>query len=76
MQMLRAHTRLRCLHESGAPELSMPAGRQVQALKKHGKELEDRWERVAREVPGKSHRQCSKRFKELRTSFKARKSAT
>lgn len=54
----------------------MHPGAQVQALKKHGKELEDRWERVAREVPGKSHRQCSKRFKELRTSFKARKSAT
>ena len=42
-------------------------------MKKFGKETENRWERVAAEVPDKSHRQCLKRFKELRTSFKAAK---
>ena len=47
---------------------------QVQAMKKYGKEVENRWERVAEEVSGKSHRQCLKRFKELRSSFKAAKS--
>jgi DnaJ family protein C protein 2 len=44
----------------------------VQALKRHGKELSDRWERVAAEVPGKGKSACFKRFKELREAFRAK----
>lgn len=45
----------------------------VQALKQFGKELPDRWERIAAVVPGKSKAACFKRFKELKEVFKAKK---
>jgi DnaJ family protein C protein 2 len=45
----------------------------VQALKQYGKELTDRWERIAAVVPGKSKAACFKRFKELKEVFKAKK---
>ena len=48
---------------------------QVQAMKRHGKELEDRWDRIAAEVPGKSKAQCLKRFKALRSTFRAQQAA-
>ncbi|KAF8060498.1 histidine--tRNA ligase [Scenedesmus sp. PABB004] len=38
----------------------------VAALKQFGKELPDRWERIAGVVPGKGKAACFKRFKELR----------
>ncbi|GAX73642.1 hypothetical protein CEUSTIGMA_g1093.t1 [Chlamydomonas eustigma] len=44
----------------------------VEALKKCGKELSDRWDRVADLVPGKTKAQCFKRFKEMREAFRAR----
>lgn len=45
----------------------------VQAMKQFGKELSDRWERIAAVVPGKSKAACFKRFKELKEVFKAKK---
>ncbi|KAF6264387.1 DnaJ-domain-containing protein [Scenedesmus sp. NREL 46B-D3] len=45
----------------------------VQALKQFGKELPDRWERIAGVVPGKGKAACFKRFKELRDVFRAKK---
>jgi DnaJ family protein C protein 2 len=45
----------------------------VQALKQFGKELPDRWERIAAIVPGKGKAACFKRFKELRDVFRAKK---
>lgn len=45
----------------------------VAAMKIHGKELPDRWERIARTVNGKTKAQCFKRFKELRENFRAKK---
>lgn len=45
----------------------------VQALKQFGKELPDRWERIAAVVPGKGKAACFKRFKELRDVFRAKK---
>lgn len=42
-------------------------------MKIFGKELEDRWDRVAGAVPGKTKAQCFRRFKELREVFKAKK---
>jgi len=45
----------------------------VQALKQFGKELPDRWTKVAAVVPNKSKAQCLKRFKELRSVFRAGK---
>jgi DnaJ family protein C protein 2 len=44
-----------------------------QALKQFGKELPDRWERIAAVVPGKGKAACFKRFKELRDVFRAKK---
>jgi hypothetical protein len=45
----------------------------LQALKQFGKELPDRWERIAGVVPGKGKAACFKRFKELRDVFRAKK---
>jgi DnaJ family protein C protein 2 len=45
----------------------------VQGLKQFGKELEDRWDRIAGVVPGKTKAMCQRRFKELREAFKAKK---
>eukprot|EP00798_Chlamydomonas_sp_ICE-L_P018069 gene18069-24493_t len=45
----------------------------VNAMKEFGKELTDRWDRVAEVVPGKSKVQCFKRFKELREVFRSKK---
>lgn len=45
----------------------------VQALKQFGKELPDRWERIAGVVPGKGKAACFKRFKELRDVFRSKK---
>jgi hypothetical protein len=47
----------------------------VQALKQFGKELPDRWERIATTVTGKSKGQCLKRFKELKSVFRAGKAS-
>lgn len=49
---------------------------QVKALKQHGKELEDRWERVAADVPCKTKGQCMKRFKALRSTFRAQQASS
>ncbi|GBF99777.1 hypothetical protein Rsub_12217 [Raphidocelis subcapitata] len=53
---------------SEAQELAL-----VQGLKQFGKELEDRWERIAATVEGKTKKQCMARYKELREAFKAKK---
>jgi len=45
----------------------------VKAMKTFGKELADRWDRVAEAVPGKSKVDCMKRFKELAVAAKAKK---
>lgn len=42
----------------------------VKALKMYGKDVPDRWDRIAEVVEGKSKAQCFKRFKELREMFK------
>ena len=47
----------------------------VKAMKQFGKELSDRWDRVAEVVPGKNKAQCFKRFKELREHFRSKKGA-
>ena len=45
----------------------------VRALKTHGKELADRWDRVAGEVEGKTRAECVRRFKALKEGLKAKK---
>lgn len=42
----------------------------VKALKEIGRDVEDRWDRIAEVVPGKSKSECFKKFKELRETFK------
>ncbi|KAK9842937.1 hypothetical protein WJX74_004641 [Apatococcus lobatus] len=46
----------------------------VKALKLYGKDTPQRWEQVAKSVPGKSKSQCQDRYKALRASFKEKKS--
>lgn len=46
----------------------------VKALKQYGKEMEDRWDRIAKVVPGQSKASCVRRFKQLRQSVRAGKS--
>ena len=46
---------------------------QVKALKQHGKDLEDRWEWIAKSVPGQTKTSCFKRFKQLRQAVRANK---
>ena len=46
----------------------------VKALKQYGKELEDRWEMIAKAVPGQNKTSCFRRFKQLRQSVRASKS--
>eukprot|EP01024_Parvocaulis_polyphysoides_P048263 TRINITY_DN458_c0_g1_i1.p1 TRINITY_DN458_c0_g1~~TRINITY_DN458_c0_g1_i1.p1 ORF type:complete len:669 (-),score=172.32 TRINITY_DN458_c0_g1_i1:221-2197(-) len=48
----------------------------VQALKSVGKDEEDRWTKIAGLVPGKSKVDCMKKFKEMRDSFRQKKTAT
>ena len=45
----------------------------VQGLKQFGKEVPDRWDRIAALVEGKTKAACMKRFKELKEAFKAKK---
>ena len=46
------------------------------ALKQCPKELgAERWDAVAKLVPGRSKAQCFKRFKELREAFRSKKGA-
>lgn len=47
----------------------------VQALKTFPKETNQRWERVAAAVPGKTVNQCKKKFASLKVSFRSKKSA-
>ncbi|CAL1353028.1 unnamed protein product [Linum trigynum] len=47
----------------------------VQALKTFPKEINQRWERVAAAVPGKTVNQCKKKFALLKESFRSKKSA-
>jgi hypothetical protein len=47
---------------------------QVKALKQYGKEVEDRWEHIAKLVPGQNKTSCFRRFKQLRQSVRANKS--
>ncbi|KAF7800860.1 dnaJ-like protein subfamily C member 2 [Senna tora] len=47
----------------------------VQALKAFPKETNQRWERVAAAVPGKTVNQCKKKFTMLKESFRNKKSA-
>jgi DnaJ family protein C protein 2 len=47
----------------------------VQALKTFPKEANQRWERVAAAVPGKTVNQCKKKFALLKESFRNKKSA-
>jgi len=47
----------------------------VRALKTHGKDLADRWDRVAGEVEGKTRAECVRRFKALKEGLKAKKAA-
>lgn len=48
----------------------------VRAVKTFGKDVSDRWERIAEAVPGKSKAQCMKKFTELRESVKAKKTGS
>lgn len=48
---------------------------QVQALKRVGKEVPERWDRIAEAVPGKSRPACMKRYKEIQAAFRAKKEA-
>ncbi|KAB1207083.1 hypothetical protein CJ030_MR7G011404 [Morella rubra] len=45
----------------------------VQALKTFPKEANQRWERVAAAVPGKTVNQCKKKFALLKESFRNKK---
>ncbi|XP_061375976.1 uncharacterized protein LOC133318052 [Gastrolobium bilobum] len=47
----------------------------VQALKAFPKETNQRWERVATAVPGKTMNQCKKKFAVMKESFRSKKSA-
>ncbi|KAK4254420.1 hypothetical protein QN277_009806 [Acacia crassicarpa] len=47
----------------------------VQALKTFPKETNQRWERVAAAVPGKTVNQCKKKFVMLKENFRSKKSA-
>ncbi|KAL1358321.1 hypothetical protein HN51_003617 [Arachis hypogaea] len=47
----------------------------VQALKAFPKETNQRWERVATAVPGKTVNQCKKKFALMKESFRSKKSA-
>lgn len=47
----------------------------VQALKAFPKETNQRWERVAAAVPGKTVNQCKKKFAVMKESFRNKKSA-
>ncbi|KAK9818427.1 hypothetical protein WJX72_012515 [[Myrmecia] bisecta] len=47
----------------------------VKAMKQFGKDVEDRWERVAEVVSGKNKAQCFRRFKQLRETFRAKQAA-
>ncbi|XP_043720505.1 dnaJ homolog subfamily C member 2-like [Telopea speciosissima] len=47
----------------------------IQALKTFPKEANQRWERVATAVPGKTVIQCKKKFAMLRESFRSKKNA-
>ncbi|XP_028753313.1 dnaJ homolog subfamily C member 2-like [Neltuma alba] len=47
----------------------------VQALKAFPKETNQRWERVAAAVPGKTVNQCKKKFAMLKENFRSKKSA-
>lgn len=53
---------------SEAQELAL-----VQGLKQFGKEVPDRWDRIAAMVDGKTKAACMKRFKELKEAFKSKK---
>lgn len=46
----------------------------VKALKQYGKELDNRWELIAKAVPGQNKTSCLRRFKQLRQSVRANKS--
>jgi DnaJ family protein C protein 2 len=46
----------------------------VKALKEIPKDLSDRWEMVAAAVVTKSKAACARRFKEMKDSYKAKKS--
>ncbi|KAF5739227.1 dnaJ subfamily C member 2 [Tripterygium wilfordii] len=48
----------------------------VQALKTFPKETNQRWERVAAAVPGKSVNQCKKKFTSLKENFRSKKTAS
>lgn len=47
----------------------------MQALKRVGKEVPERWDRIAEAVPGKSRPACMKRYKEIQAAFRAKKEA-
>ena len=47
----------------------------VQALKTFPKETNQRWERVAAAVPGKTVNQCKKKFTSMKENFRSRKNA-
>ena len=47
----------------------------VQALKTFPKEINQRWERVAAAVPGKTMNQCKKKFASLKENFRSKKNA-
>lgn len=47
----------------------------VQALKTFPKETNQRWERVATAVPGKTVNQCKKKFASMKENFRSKKSA-
>ncbi|KAL3137123.1 hypothetical protein ABBQ32_006697 [Trebouxia sp. C0010 RCD-2024] len=78
-------------HANGGPPQSAPAAADVpataewteesqkllvNALKEIGKQVPDRWQRVAEVVPGKTRAQCQKLFRELKNDFRAKKDAT
>ena len=46
---------------------------QVKALKEYSKELPDRWEQIAKVVPGQTKTSCFRRFKQLRQAVRAKK---
>ncbi|XP_068660931.1 uncharacterized protein [Aristolochia californica] len=48
----------------------------IQALKAFPKETNQRWERVAAAVPGKTVNQCKKKFAALKENFRSKKTAS
>merc|ERR1712029_1018253 len=63
----------RCAEESKGTERTDNVAEQ--ALKTYDSKTPERWERISESVPGRSKKDCMKRYKELAEIVKAKKAA-